>query len=139
MSTFPSYQRNLFKDWENYEEEVFKNPLTVGKCGFLSYYEDNLIGFASWDPRQRPNIGIIGQNCILPKFQGRGFGKIQVKEIMRILKRDKFQNVKVTTGEHEFFVPAQKMYESCGFKEKRRYRDPSNPFFNVIELWIELI
>ena len=138
LETFPSYQRILFQDWRSYEDGVFKHPSTVGRCGFFSYNRKKLLGFVSWDPRKRPDMGIIGHNCILPEFQGKGYGKMQINEIIRILRAEKFQNIKVTTGEHEFFVPAQKMYESSGFKEKRRYKNPSNPYFNEIDYWKKL-
>ena len=39
----------------------------------------------------------------------------------------------VTTGEHKFFLPAQKMYVSCGFKETRRFFGDTDLSFREIE------
>ena len=37
-----------------------------------------IAGFGSWDPRQAPDYGIIGHNCVLPEFRGEGLGKQQI-------------------------------------------------------------
>ena len=117
------------KSWENYDKDVFSNLDTMGKCGFVSTVDGKPIGFASWDPRQKP-IGIIGQNCILPEYQGQGFGKKQILEVVKILKNSGFERIRVTTGDHKFFVPAHKMYKSCGFKEINR---KSGELFDLVE------
>lgn len=109
------------EDWKQYDEDVYKFPETIGASGFITTYNEKMIGFGSYDPRQRPEFGIIGHNCILPEFRGKGFGKAQVLEIIRTLKELGVKKVKVTTGEHPFFNPAQKMYASCGFFETRRF------------------
>jgi len=105
--------------WGEYDKSVFENPETVGASGFISSIGSRIIGFASWDPRQHP-CGVIGHNCVLPEFRGKGFGVAQVKEVLRILKGRGFCKVMVTTGEHVFFQPAQKMYKACGFEELER-------------------
>jgi GNAT superfamily N-acetyltransferase len=133
IMAIPSYKSSLVENWKSYEQEVYKNPSTIGKCGFITLVDGNPVGFASWDPRGGPKVGLIGHNCILPDFRNKSFGKMQVKEIIRILREQKFHSIIVTTGEHEFFLPAQKMYESCGFIEERRLKDPSNPYFKIIE------
>jgi hypothetical protein len=68
--------------WEEFDREVFQNPETVGACTFLTWLDNRLVGFGSYDPRQRPRSGILGHNCILPEFRGRGFGAAQVREIL---------------------------------------------------------
>ena len=62
-------------DWQKFDQEVFDNPNTIGKCVFATTLDDKVIGFASFNPRNRPESGMLGHNCILPKFRGRGFGK----------------------------------------------------------------
>ena len=117
----PDLAENWHKDWEQYDREVFQFPETIGASGFITLYNEIIIGFGSYDPRQLPELGIIGHNCILPDYRGKGFGKAQVIKIVSIFKEMGVKKVKVITGEHPFFIPAQKMYISCGFKETHRY------------------
>lgn len=76
---------------------------SICPCVFISILNDEPIGMASWDPRQVPEVGIIGYNCILPEYQGKGFGKTQIQEILKRLKNQGFEKALVTTGEHPFF------------------------------------
>lgn len=106
--------------WQVYDEHIFKYPRTVGECGFVSYADDELVGFASWDPRQRPTC-IIGHNVILPEFRQNRFGMQQMTEVIRRIRARGFSKAVVTTNEHPFFRPAQRMYRACGFTETRRF------------------
>jgi len=72
-----------------------------------------------WDPREFPLVE-IGHNCILPKFKGIGLGKEQLRIILERLKHKSFEKAKVSTGLLNFFIPAQRMYESLGFHEIKR-------------------
>jgi len=96
------------------------------------------IGFASWDPRAYPAYGIIGHNCILPAFQGQGYGTAQVRRALDILRARGFEQARVTTGDHPFFRPAQRIYAACGFRETGRgYRDP-RAALNMIDYALSL-
>ena len=117
---FNHIKPEYLEDWKKYDYEIHKNSDTVGACGFVTYLEDIIIGFASWDPREYP-IGIIGHNCILAQYRGNGYGNCQIYEIIKRLKQLGFQKVLVSTMDHEFFEAAQKMYLSCGFSEKRKF------------------
>jgi len=108
------------KDWKEYDNDIFQYPNTIGVCGFISYLDAEIVGFASYDPRKYP-IGIIGHNCILPQFRGNGYGKQQINEILKWFRKMNFKKAIVSTNEHEFFYPAQRMYIACGFREKRRF------------------
>jgi GNAT superfamily N-acetyltransferase len=119
--------------WAEFDREVFQNPETVGACTFLTWSGDQLVGFGSYDPRQRPRFGIIGHNCILPEFQGRGFGSAQVREILRRFESMGIELARVSTGEHPFFIPAQRMYVAGGFREIRRLPWPRDPQQRIIE------
>ena len=121
------------KNWEQYDDDVFEQPQTVGACLFLTRLEDRSIGFGSWDPRQRPRFGIVGHNCILPEFRGLGLGKQQIQEVLRRFSEQKFETAKVSTNDHPFFVPAQRMYTACGFREVRRIPWERDPQQRVIE------
>ncbi|KKL94389.1 hypothetical protein LCGC14_1865170 [marine sediment metagenome] len=94
------------QDWEKYDKEIFQFPKTIGISGFITIFDENIIGFGSYDPRQRSELGIVGHNCILPEYRGKGFGKVQIIKISNIFKEMGVKKVIVTTGEHPFFIPA---------------------------------
>ena len=123
---------------KQYDKEAFESPDTVGACVFISTLNGKPVGIASWDPRQGPELGIIGWVCILPKFQCKGFGEAQIKEVLKRLKRDGFKKAFVRTGEHPFFTSAQKMYAACGFKEIKRHPTGDQPGYGTIDYELKL-
>jgi len=128
----PEYILEWEKDWIEYDHEIFQYPDTVGSCGFISYSGTEIVGFASSDPRKHPT-GVIGHNCILPKFRRNGYGKQQINEILKRFREMNFKKAIVSTNEHEFFYPAQRMYLACGFREKRRFWGGENKGYVMIE------
>jgi GNAT superfamily N-acetyltransferase len=123
---------------KQYDKEVFDNPNIVGACVLITSINGEAIGMASWDPRQGPHKVILGYNCILPDFQNKGFGLVQLRETLRRLKAAGFREAAVTTGEHSFFIPAIKMYLACGFKECKRYNKGRDPRYGSIDYELEL-
>lgn len=111
--------------WEAFDQDVFENPETVGASTYVSWAEEQLVGLVSFDPRQRPDFGIVGHNCVLPAFRRQGFGKQQVREILQWFSMLGIRVARVSTCDHPFFVPAQRMYTSVGFREVGR--DPWDP------------
>jgi RimJ/RimL family protein N-acetyltransferase len=107
-----------------FDREVFAAPDTVGACALISSIGDETVGFLSYDPRQGPEIGLVGHNGVLPAFQGRGYGTQQILEIIRLFTSRQFACARVSTSEHPFFTPARKMYERCGFRQCGR--DPND-------------
>ena len=120
-----------------YDKEVFENPQTIGICVFISTLNDKPIGLASWDPRKWPEAE-IGWNCILPEFQGKGFGKLQIMELLRRFKTAGFKKAHVKTSLNPFFIPAQKMYVACGFKESLRNPICDKSVYGTIDYEINL-
>ena len=133
VASDPDLWRNETEGWERFDTDAYEDPATIGDCTFLSWIDDKLIGFASYDPRQWPAIGIIGHNGILPEYQGRGLGKQQIEEILRRFRKMGFKRAKVSTLDHVFFIPAQAMYLSCGFCETRRFPWKGSPKYRLIE------
>jgi GNAT superfamily N-acetyltransferase len=129
----PSLWEPEQENWEQYDREVFGQPISVGACVFLTRLDGRVVGFGSWDPRQRPYLGIIGHNCVLPEFRGRGLGKRQIQEILRRFREMAIETAKASTSDHPFFVPAQRMYATCGFREVRRILWDRDPKQRVIE------
>jgi len=105
------------KSWKEYDEFIFNNPNTVGEAGFATFVNSTFSGFCSWDPRKAPDNVIVGHNGVLHEFRGKGIGVIQVKEMINRFKKAMYKNIIVSTGDEKFFIPAQKMYMRCGFKE----------------------
>jgi GNAT superfamily N-acetyltransferase len=115
-------KKKYLTNWREFDYHSFNTP-GIGDCVFISCLADKPIGLASFDPRQFPKIGIIGQNCILPEYRGKGYGKKQIEEILKIFSVNNCQIAQVTTGAIEFFQPAQKMYQSLDFQEINRQFD----------------
>jgi hypothetical protein len=120
-----------------FDQEVFENPETVGKCVFLTQLDNDIIGMASWDPRQFPKA-VIGYNCIVPGFQGIGFGKLQLCEVLNRLALGGFTEISATTGDHPFYEPSQNMFKSCGFDEINRNETSSDPRYGSIDYHLVL-
>jgi GNAT superfamily N-acetyltransferase len=120
--------------WEDFDRQAFAHPDTVGRCVFVSCLERTPVGLASYDPRPGPSYAIVGQNCVLPEYRGRGFGKRQIREILRRFSAEKIRLARVTTSEHPFFIPALTMYRDLGFQETRRLGGGPDPRYRLIEL-----
>jgi RimJ/RimL family protein N-acetyltransferase len=129
---------DLLRSFQQFDAEVFQNSETLGRCVFLTRLDGQFIGFSSFDPRQAPVTAVIGHNCIVPRFQNRGLGTAQVIETLSRLKQLSFQKATVTTSEHPFFLPARRMYLSCGFIEVCRYIAGPDARYRVILLEQEM-
>jgi GNAT superfamily N-acetyltransferase len=116
---YPEYSEENLKSFHECDTFFYENPKIGENCSFVSEYEGVIAGMCCWDPRENP-IAIIGHNCILPIFRGKGLGTYQMKMTLEHLKDKGFTKAKVSTGVMDFFIPAQKMYESVGFKELSR-------------------
>jgi GNAT superfamily N-acetyltransferase len=119
----PINKDKYLKNWREFDNNCFEHPETIGKCAHITKVGDKPIGLWSYDPRNFPEYGIVGHNCILPKYRRNGYGKKQIQEMLNIFKENGCKEARVTTTNNEFFIPAQKMYESLGFRETKRYFD----------------
>jgi GNAT superfamily N-acetyltransferase len=126
------------ENWEETDRNVFENPGTIGACTFLSWCGTDVVGFFSFDPRPRPAYGVIGHNCILPEYRNQGFGKRQIGEILRKFRQIGIRQARVSTNDHPFFVPAQRMYIACGFVEVKRVPWDRDQKQNMIHYEMEI-
>jgi GNAT superfamily N-acetyltransferase len=126
------------RKWEDFDREAFALPETVGRCLFISRLGDEPVGLASYDPRPGPEYGIVGQNCVLPEFRGRGFGTLQILEVLRRLRSLGMKAARVTTSGHPFFAPALRIYRRLGFRDIRRRQGGPDPRYRLIDLEIVL-
>ena len=119
----PLWNPALEENIRQFDREVTEYPNAVGACTFVTCLDAEPVGMASYDPRQKPERGLIGWNCIVPEHQRKGFGKAQVQEILRIFRSKGIRKACVTTTDEDFFVPAQRTYEACGFVRVRKTED----------------
>ena len=122
LEIFPLHKEKLQHQWQTTDDFAFENKDTpVADCFFITCLKNIPIGMGSFDPRNSPESIEIGQNCILPEYRGNGFGKMQLLHILQLVKQQQPSRVQAVTNSHAFFLPAQRMYLSCGFQEKARF------------------
>ena len=109
-------------EWRNFDGFFFDRPAIADRCGFVSVWDGEAVGFVSWDPREAPACVKIGHNCIAASCKGRGWGTAQMSEaVKRIFSRWSPETIIVTTTETQ--LPARRMYERAGFRLVRRRRN----------------
>lgn len=117
-----NWKENFEKDWKEYDKFFYDNLKFTNNCGFVTLLNNEPIGHISWDPRFLPQYVQLGHNCIVTKYKGMGYGKIQLQEaIRRIEKYSKIEKIIVTTNES--LIPARYNYESVGFVLKQRRKN----------------
>lgn len=126
------------QSWRDFDNFFFDNLGFIDKCGFVTVFDNQPVGFVSWDPRKLPESIEIGHNCVLCDFKGQGIGLWQINQALEMLKVRNPSKILVKTGNTPFFAPARKMYESSGFKTERIVKndDPSVP--EVVEYCLKL-
>ncbi len=108
------YEDSCKEKWQA-DDKFFFDNLSIGdKYCFITTLNDEAIGFLAWDPRNLPEYAIIGDNCIISKHKGKGYGKLQLQEAVNRITRYDVKKIYVSTNND--LVSAQKMYESIGFK-----------------------
>ncbi len=105
-------------DWREFDDFFFDNLQLADRYGFVTALNGEAIGFASWDPRRRPECVVIGHNCIAVKYKGRGYGTMQIREAVGRISQYGVKKIIVTTNER--LTPAGRMYERAGFREAGR-------------------
>lgn len=106
-------------DWLEFDNFFFDNLEIADKYGFITTLNNEPIGHISWDPRNMPDYVEVGHNCISTKHKGNGYGRIQLEEALRRIRQyDDLKKIIVTTN--RLMIPAQRNYESVGFKLQRR-------------------
>lgn len=114
--------------WREYDDFFYQNLKNIGdKYCFVTVLDGIPIGHISWDPRNKPNYVEIGHNCILTKYKGNGYGKLQLNEAIKRIKKYDVKKIIVTTN--EFTYSAQKNYESVGFVKINERVNKRTPFF----------
>lgn len=131
LSSNPDRWGRLQESWDAFDHEAYSSH-DVGRCVFLTYCGDVLVGFGSFDPRGSPLSAKVGHHCILPPHQGCGFGHSQLDEILRRLYKLRAAVIHVSTLEIPFFEPARRLYQSTGFQLSGRTPWETNPDFDLL-------
>jgi ribosomal protein S18 acetylase RimI-like enzyme len=87
---------------------------------YRNYPETTLVGFITYNLFERKKLGIIGNNAIHPKYQGRGLGTKQYLRVLEIFRKNGMLYAEVTTGSDESHARARAAYEKVGFKPVSR-------------------
>lgn len=107
------YEKACREKWRRDDDFFFDNPQIADRYAFITALDDEAIGFAAYDPRNMPESAIIGDNCIIPEHKGKGYGTLQLKELIRRITRNDVKRIYVSTNSD--LIPAQRMYERAGF------------------------
>ena len=118
----PRFERDWRPQWQSFDAFFYDHPRIAESCGFMTVLGGEPIGFVTWNPSQLPELTEVGHNCILTKHKGRGYGKRQMREAVgRMLAQGAGKLVVCT---NEICVPAQRAYESAGFRFVRKSEEP---------------
>jgi len=119
------YERDWITNWKETDDFFYDNLQIADECGFITTLNGTLIGFICWDPRKMPEYIEIGHNCIATKYKGNKYGKMQLQEAINRITKKNVNKIIVTTDEQ--LLPAQKNYESVGFKFVKKRENEWNP------------
>lgn len=73
------YEQACRSKWQENDDFFFDNLQIADKYCFITTLNDEVIGFVAWDPRNMPEYVEIGDNCIVSKHKGNGYGKLQLQ------------------------------------------------------------
>jgi len=121
----PHYEKDWLEEWKKADDFFYDNLHIADTCGFVTVLEGAPIGFICWDPRHLPDYAEIGHNGIATRHKGKGYGKLQLKEAVDRIIAKGAKKIIVTTD--EYTVPAQRNYESVGFKRIGERENSFNP------------
>lgn len=107
------YEQACKSKWQENDDFFFDNLQIADKYCFVTTLNGEPIGFVAWDPRNMPEYAEIGDNCIVSKYKGNGYGKLQLREAINRITHNDVGKIIVTTNDD--LIPAQRMYESVGF------------------------
>lgn len=121
------WQAECDASWRECDSFFVGSPHIADACAFITALDGAAIGLVVWDPRKLPALVEIGHNCIASAYKGRGYGHEQLEEAVRRIRASGAQRILVTTN--EALVPAQRNYESVGFRlvGRRRHDNPGFP------------
>jgi GNAT superfamily N-acetyltransferase len=107
----------IYSDWQaDKSAQVIGHYTSYPECTLVTGCNDQIVGFITYNLFERKKLGIIGNNAIHPKYQGKGLGTKQYQRVLEIFKEKGMLYAEVTTGLDEAYAPARVAYEKVGFK-----------------------
>ena len=97
-------------EWRNFDGFFFDRPAIADRCGFVSVWDGEAVGFVSWDPREAPACVKIGHNCIAASCKGRGWGTAQMSEAVQRARMGDGPDVR---GREKNFFPLEPGNNHC--------------------------
>ena len=113
-------------EWKAYDAFFYAEKSIAERYGFVTVADGAPVGHVTWDPRKLPAYAILGHNCIVTRYQGKGFGKAQLGEAVLRIRTSGAQSIRVTTN--AFAVPAIGNYERAGFVRTAERENADTPF-----------
>ena len=111
--------------WQEFDDFFYDNTHIAETCGFMTVLGGEAIGFVTWHPSIKNKTAEVGHNCIATKYKGKGYGKLQMREAVKRIIEQGAKMITVWTNER--LVPAQRTYESAGFKFVEKSEEPICP------------
>ena len=110
------------------ETALFENMTKNGHDFLLLKVEDEAIGFAAFEHNYRnQNVTRLHKLYLLPKFQGKGQGKLLVEAVVEKAKENLSLNISLNVNK---FNPAIDFYKKLGFEIVGEEKLPiGNDFF----------
>ena len=102
---------------------------------FWSLWEDaKLVGFGALKFLSKTH-GEFKSIRVADNFKNKGYGKKIIVDLLSKAKILGIQKISVETGAGEFFLPARKLFKSCGFEECEPFAhyslDPNSCYYNL--------
>ena len=88
------------------------NPETT----LVTECDGQVVGFITYNLFEQRKAGVIGNNAIRPKYQGKGLGTKQYQKVLEIFREKGMIYAEVVTGADMAHAPARTAYERVGFK-----------------------
>lgn len=110
----PCFERDWLPQWREFDDFFYDHPSIADSCGFMTVLNGKPIGFVTWNPTRMPEVIEVGHSCVATACKGNGYGRRQMREAVRRMKTRGPKKIIVCTN--EVCVPAQRTYESAGFR-----------------------
>ena len=107
----------IFSNWRaDKAEQIAKHYRSYPETTLVTEYDGQVVGFITYNLFEQDKAGVIGNNAIHPKYQGRGLGTKQYQKVIEIFRERKMIYAQVHTGADEVHAAARAAYEKVGFK-----------------------
>jgi GNAT superfamily N-acetyltransferase len=108
----------LFCNWRLEKEHQIRRFCNENMSQFVvAEVDDDAAGFGTYQFQEEQSLGIIDNNAVSPKFQGRGVGVAIQRHILNEFRERGLLYAQVTTGLDPAHAPARNVYSKMGFRQ----------------------